>query len=457
MPFTTDHDAGRGSMSDRTGGMSLGILSARAFSLVGARVAGNGLTLIYTLMLARMVSPGDFGVVMSGFAWAMLLSVGLTLNVESGAIRYLVRYREGARARLAAGFIRFNRMLIALLMVPVAVPIVVTWGNGRAAFPDPDAQVMLLAVAAAPVAALTRVHARHAAAMGQVLRGGVPLLLLRPAVICALMAGIWSIDGEADNRLLLMVLLVAFLATAIVQAVLLCETFAVMGQARPDYGEARHWLGTGLMLAPLLLLRDNLKHVVVVSAGLVLGLSQVGHVALALSVIGLLSFAVKAVDIVVSPQLSQAFQARDLARVTGLLQAGSRLKAVVLLAGTGAIVFFGRWGMGLFGDEYLAAYPALLCLLLIPVAETVLGPAQIMLSAAGHAGAVFRAAGPGAVALVAAIVMGGWLAGAVGAAFGAGIGYLFQQALLHRNCRRYAGVDTSVLNLRKPSGTTWRK
>ena len=87
----------------------------KALSLVGARVLGNVLTLGYTLILARITTPTEFGLIMSAFAWIMLLSVFLALNLESGSIKYLVQYRETGQSGRAAGFIR----------APIAVEIAV--------------------------------------------------------------------------------------------------------------------------------------------------------------------------------------------------------------------------------------------------------------------------------------------------------------------------------------------
>ena len=99
-------------MAAAGGGSALGGTLQKALSLVGARVLGNVLTLGYTLILARITTPTEFGLIMTAFAWIMLLSVLLALNLESGSIKYLVQYRETGQPGRAAGFIRLNRMTI---------------------------------------------------------------------------------------------------------------------------------------------------------------------------------------------------------------------------------------------------------------------------------------------------------------------------------------------------------
>lgn len=426
------------------GGSSVSKILRRALSLVGARIAGNILTLGYTLILARLTTPAEFGIVMVGFAWSMLLSVGLALNVESGSIRYLVQYRESDRLGPMAGFLRFNRLLIIVLSAVAATIAGTLWAASILDAGAQRDQVLAIALLTAPIAALTRVYARHATALGQVLRGGLPIMLVRPGVIFGLLAVVWLSGATPGPVTLMFLLLVAFMITALVQAVLLRETFGLAGRADPEYGDRGKWLVTGAMMAPLLLLRDNLKHVVVASAGLVLSPAEAGYVALAMSVMALVYFAMKAVDISLSPQLSQALQGGSPERVVRLMKSGSTIKLAGLSIGVLAIGTVGAQALGVFGPEYRASYLPLMILMLIPAADAVFGPAQIVLNITGRQSAVFWVAGVSSVVLVVAIVLGGRLAGAEGAAFGAGLAYLVQQALLRRVSLRSAQVETSI-------------
>jgi O-antigen/teichoic acid export membrane protein len=416
-------------------------------SLVSGRAAGNLLTLVYTLLLARIAAPADFGLVMTGFAWAMLASIVLALNVESGAIKYLVRYRQTDQLGPTAGFLRFNLAVNLLMTALLALVCAALWAFGLVEATDPAVQVYALALVAAPVVALTRVYGRHATALDQVLRGALPVMFLRPAVICLGLAAVWLAGASPGPVALMLLMLAAFAVTALVQAFLLRRTFRFARAARPDYGEARLWLATGAAMAPLLLMRDNLKHVVVAAAGLTLAPTEVGHLALAFSIMSLVLFSVKAVDMALSPQLSQALQAGQMLRTRQVLNTAARLKLLVLVLGSIGAALFGRYGLGLFGPAYAEALPPLLLLLLIPAADTMFGAAQIVLNVTGRQSAVFWSAGISAALLVMAVAAGGWLGGAEGAAIGAGISYLVQQMLLWALCRWTAGVETSLASL----------
>lgn len=433
-----------------TGGSLFKSLFKKAVSLLGARVAGNVLTLAYTLILSRLATPAEFGLVMSGFSWAMLLSIGFALNVESGSIRFLVKYRESEQTALAAGFVRFNRIIITAVSVVLAVGLATVVGAGLVDWTAQWFQIFILASVAAPIVALTRVYARHATALGQVLRGGVPIMFARPAVIFVLVGVVWLLGIQATAVQLLALILVGFVATALLQYWLLRDTFSFLKGAERDFSDRLKWIETGVMMAPLLVIRDNLKHVIVASAGLALAAEDVGLVALGLSIMSLLYFAVKAVDISLSPQLSSACQNDNKPRVAQLIKVAAKLKLAVVTAGILMLAAAGTWLLGLFGSDYTAAWAPMMAVLLIPAADAIWGPAQIVLNVSGQQRKIFAVAGLSTAVLVGATAVGGWLAGAVGAAAGAGLAYMMQQGILCLIANRAVGVQTSILGLLRP-------
>jgi len=427
------------------GRSALGGTLQKALSLVGARVLGNVLTLGYTLILARITTPTEFGLIMTAFAWIMLLSVFLALNLESGSIKYLVQYRESGQSGLAAGFVRLNRMTILGLALVSAIVAALAWWAGAFGSDEAMLGVVAVTVIAAPVVAMTRVYGRHATALGQVLRGGVPIMLVRPAVIFLLVALIWLSGARPGLTVYMLLFLAAFAVTALVQALLLRQTFGFAAGVPRQYDEARKWFATGAMVAPLLVLRDNLKHVVVAAAGLVLVPAQVGYLALALSIMAFVYFAMKAVDISTSPQLSRALHAKQADRVAALLDTAARLKIAGLLAGAAVIAVFGGMALELFGPEYRASLVPLLILLIIPASDAVFGPAQIVLNVTGRQDVIFWVAGISTAMMIGATALGGALGGATGAALGAALSYAVQQFILRSVAKSSAGTETSVV------------
>lgn len=422
----------------------------RVATLVGSRIGGSLLTLAYTLLIARMAAPEQFGAFMTCLSWAMLLSIALSLNVEAGSIRYLVAYRNSGQAGKVAGFLRFNLLIVLGLSALCAAGVAVAVATGQ---PDPTTETgraWLFAFLTAPLFALTRVYGRHATALDSVLKGSLPQMLVRPTVFCTMLGIVYLMDLGVTADILTGLLFVATALTALLQAFLLRHTFAFARSAEADFGDWRSWIQTGTMMAPLLIVKDNLKNVIVVSAGLALAADQVGYLALALSILSIIHFGVTAVDVSLSPRLSAAFHAGHGLRVARLLRAGGALKLVGTGVGLVALLVAGEWVLSGFGPQYLAALVPLQLLMIIPAADAIFGPTYVVLNISGRPNIVFWVSSASSVAIVLATAVGGATLGTAGAALGAGLAYLFQQITLWRACRRPEGIETSLYSFLAP-------
>ena len=262
-------------------------LIGRAAVLVGTRFGGSLLTLVYTVLVARIATPEDFGLAMLGLSAALVASIPISLNIEGGSIRYLVAYRQSGASAKARGFLRFNLWVLLGLSGLLVLAAAAAWGAGLLGAATARDRVVLLVALAAPILAVTRVYGRHATALDAVLRGSVPRMLIRPSVFCLVLGVIWASDRTIAADTVMALFLVSAVLTALLQAWLLRGVFTFAPDGRADISDWRAWVGTGLMIAPLLLMRENLKNVIVVAAGLVLTTAEVGHLALALSVLGI--------------------------------------------------------------------------------------------------------------------------------------------------------------------------
>lgn len=424
-----------------------GALAARIGVLIGSRFGGSVLTLLYTLLIARIATPADFGLAMLGLSWALLGSIPLSLNVESGSVKYLVAYARSGEPGKSSGFLRFNLLLLCasagLVVAGAGLALAAGWIDAGTV----GGRVALLAALTAPVEAMARVYGRHATALDQVLRGSLPRMLVRPAFFCLVLGGVWLAGLRIGADTVMGLFLLAALLTTGLQTWLLRRTFGFARQAAPDMSERATWMRTGLMLAPLLLMRENLKNVIVATAGVVLAKPEVGLLALSLSVLSIVIFAVKAVDIAVSPRLSKAIQHDRPRQVRSYLGASAAVKLVGTVLGLAAIAVLGDRVLGAFGAEFTAAHGAVLILFAIPAADAVFGPTDMVLNVTGNRASILAVSVGSFAALVAGTAIGGTLGGLEGAAWGAAIPYALQQLVLCLQCHRQAGIDPSLLGV----------
>ncbi|MCR9127553.1 MAG: hypothetical protein NXH82_15725 [Rhodobacteraceae bacterium] len=417
----------------------------RIAALLGARVGGNALTFLYTLVLLRIATPEAAGMVMGGLSAIMLLAFALTLNVEAAAIRFVVGYVRANEKAAVRGFMRINLgILLALGGLALAAGI-----GLRAlgiALPDgPWSGVAVAVLIGAPLAAYSKILTAQAVALDSVLRGTLPTMLGLPVLLSALLPA-WAWLGlplTADR--LIWVIVTAFAVTAAVQHLLVRgPRRRASAAAGADTTEWWAWVRGGLLLSPNTVLNNALKHLIVAAAGLTLAPAGIAQLTLALSVIGLLHFAMKSVDITYSPAISRSLQARDLTAVRGHLRRAALFKLAGTIMGAALLYLFGGRILALFGAGYSSAFVPMLVLVVLPASDALFGPSGLILNVSGGAAVVAWSACAGVAGIVTGTLTGGMIAGAPGAAVGCGLGYLGFKALQWMLVLRRQGIDTSL-------------
>jgi O-antigen/teichoic acid export membrane protein len=425
-------------------GSGTGAMMSSAVVLIGARVCGSLLTLVYTLLLARLTTPDSLGIAMWCLSFALLGSVLVSMNVESGALRFLVRHlSDGDNAR-AAGFVRFSRRLI-VIAAPVVFAALLLIGWLRADTMDQAAfQAYVVALCIMPVIALTRLYARNAAALDAVLAGTLPVMLIRPLLFTLVLAVVFGLGLTMSADVIMLLFLAASALTAFIQFRLLRAKFGFTTGVKPDTGDWPVWFKTGLMLSPMLILTEFRKDLIITSAAFGMSSEAVAQLAIALALLNTLMFTLTAIDTSFSPKVSRAIHQGDVPRYTHLLSTSAAFKCATLLVLGISIWLFRDFILGLFGPVYVEARDTFFILFLMPLSTAIFGPTWIILNILGHRAEILRASLIGITTMVVATPMGGAFFGLEGAALGASGGWILFQVLLFIRCRKVAGIDPSA-------------
>lgn len=415
--------------------------------LIVARVGANLLALVWTFLLARMLAPEQAGIVFQVMALAQIASALVTLNVESGSLRFLTGPMAARDLDQATGFIRFNRRLNVVLCLPVLVGLgLVIWRAGSGQVVG-LLSVIVIAGGAVPLIALARMTARHATALGAVRYGLLPRLLSGPAVLALGLLGMYWAGTTPTVAAVLALYALSEAVAALIQQFLLRHHFAFLKQARGSFADWRAWMGQGLWLSPGLVMTEYRKSMLIAAASLVLTDGDVSRFAVAFSIVNFINFGVVAVDVAFSPRIASALATDQPARCNHLLRLSAVIKLAGLALGVLLVFAFGRAVLGLFGPEYAPAQDALYILLLLPLVSILAGPWTVLLSSQGQGRADFIVNVSGAVVTLLAIGSGGWIAGLEGAAWGAAAAAAFMSALGAWMCQRSLGVDATALSL----------
>lgn len=426
--------------SDHSGGLIDSLL------LIVARIGANVLTLVWTLLLVRLLQPEASGHALQAISVAQIISIMMTLNLESGAMKVVVPARHDGQLEKAAGYIRFNRQLV-MMMTPVLLAIVGLIYAVGIAVPETPATVAAMVLAIVLVA-MARLTARHASALGVMRKGLMPRLLTGPVVLTLGLGLAWLAGLQMQPWHVVLLFALSEGITVLIQNRLLRDDFTFLQHTRSDRSEWLGWTKLGIWLTPGLIMTEYRKAILIATAGLVLTGTETSLFAVAFSIINIINFGVVAVDVAFSPRIAQAMAARADQRRDKLLASSGAIKLAGLLLGAVLVLLFGRMALGWFGTEFHDAGPALLIMLLIPATSVVLGPATVLMSSRGLGRQDFTGNVIGAISCVVLICAFGALWGVVGAAIGAVMANLLGQIAMTVLCRRKLGVDPTLATLR---------
>lgn len=411
---------------------ALSVAMAAAHAL--AALAGAGAT----LLLTRTMGPSAFGQAMVLVAAATLGAVAAGANLEGAAIRVL----NAESAPVQAGFLRYNRRIIGLGSVASTLICAGLWGLGVAPLP-----AMLAVASAIPALSLLRATARHGAALGAP-GGAVAIrILARPltflclamlSLATALTPPVWALAAT---------LAAAAAGGVMLQLLVLRPVLRSLPPAAREVPGAG-WLRMGLALAPALLLQELFRDLVLVAAGPVLPLPDLGVLAIALTLSALPGLTIAAVDIATGPRIARLAAASQADETSHALAEAARLRLLGLCCALPGLALILPPALRLAGAP-MAAVPVW-ALVLVPVVRTVLGNPAMLLAALGRARTVGRlsATAAGLTALAVAGAGAGW--GATGAAIAAAGGAGTGQFLLWCACLRVSGQDCSILGMLRP-------
>lgn len=416
--------------------------------LLAARLGGLLCGLALTLLLARTIEPASLGEVTKGFALAMLLAVGVTLNIEAGNFRFLTGYFTEEGHAKAAGFVSAGGRFVVGAGSLLMMAALLLWGASRYLDAPVVPDYLILSLVAAPMVAWLRINASYAQAMGHVFSAVIPRTFLRPLLLLAGVGLAISIGVELDTAGIMIVFFATMAIVAIVQAALTRKALGALLVGRnPDYSRLREWLGVGLhMAAPILMIEYSSELIILISSSS-LPDEEVAVLGIVLRIVGCVLFGIVAVNQAISPRLSGALKLGDRGEIDKLLWLSGHTKfwpAVLCL------LLLSIWGseiLGVFGATYRSGSDALVILAVIPVILAFFGPTTMtmpVLDLQRYSAPVFLSALLGMFVLLPAMGARYGINGIAAAVTGIWFAWNAATFLLVRTCR---GYDLSLLGV----------
>ncbi|MGI9328153.1 MAG: oligosaccharide flippase family protein [Pseudomonadales bacterium] len=343
------------------------------------------------VLLARLLPPSDLGqfVFAQSFLW-ILIDLA-TLGLGFAATRFIPKAQVRGNLAEVTGYIRFTQRTVLITATVTAAALALLLSVLHAPSLQLRQSLILILCCGLPFGALTVANTYLCRSFNWFVLASSVGVTLRPIVFVGILLCFYSFSEVGYGPRLVAWSLVASLAfVAIVQTLLVKQKLLPLALPRVAVEKPRLWLSTAITLLLATVFTNYYLDIHVVLSGLFLPADELAIFNAALRTLAIVGFGSAAIGIAVAPRISALHAQRD---VVGLNRLARRSIGITLVASTFGIALlaaFGRPILTLFGDVYVAGYPALLIAAiaqLVAATSTVLIPLVAM---TGHHASLVR-------------------------------------------------------------------
>lgn len=390
-------------------------------AVTSMKVAGTALWLLYTVLLARLMSADDYGLVMYAITVLSIAGPLTCLGLNSAMLRYGAVYWHQGRPGALLALLGEGRRTIVLasavgaVLVSAVFEFAIGIGNGIAA------TTVAIVVLGLPFYGAMDMHRETLRALDRVVAGFLGFNILRsllPAIAAAVLAaaGLLTVDSALAG----FVGGLALIAVIDVSRITGVGRIAGVGKAAPpDAADRRDWH----RIARPMVLAEALGHWIARGDVLIVGaLTDLRTAAIYLTaqrLAVLVSFVVDAVRLTLEPMVARHFADGDRVGLQALMARGGLASLASGLPIALAIVAVGPLLLGLYGPAFREGWAVLAILVLGQVTTVLASPVSAVLRMTGLERPLTAALIAAAAGLTVAVPAGIALAGAEGAAAGA--------------------------------------
>jgi O-antigen/teichoic acid export membrane protein len=378
------------------------LLSASATAILqGASIA---MGFVLSVLLARFLGSGGYGLYALAFAWSGFLMIPAILGLDRFLVRGIAVYEIQEKWRLMRGLLRRTNQLVLLTSTTIAMCgmiVAVTWLSPP--LRGPFAVAMLLV----PVTTLTILRQGAMQAIGRVVSGQLPEYLIRPLLIIVGVVALELVGRGALTPTTAIAANVTGVTVAfVVGAVLLRRALpTALRSVRPEF-VTREWLIASL---PIMLI-SGVSMANGYAATLVVGTLDGPRAAGVYSVVQrgaeLIVMLLFATNMPLAPAIARLHASEDRLGLEHTIERVARATLLVSVPVAVAFMAFPGTYLSLFGAGFRTGATALVILALGQLFNAAAGPSGNVLIMTGHERAAVRGVAVGLLAnVVLAIVL----------------------------------------------------
>lgn len=352
-----------------------------AFSI---RVASAAIAYLSQIILARWMGSYEYGIYAYIWVWLLVLGGVATLGLNTAVIRFIPEYTEKKDFDRLRGVIFQSRLVtitVATALMCVSFALLYIFKDHVQNYYLLPGLLVLICL---PAFAMTDLHDSMARGYSWMNLALIPPFLLRPFLLLALMIAAYLFGFPLTAVTAISAAVLATWITSIIQIIILEPRIRSEVPKGDKKYETKFWLSTAfpiLLMESFVLFMQNTDILVL---SLYHAPNEVAIYFAALKTINLIAFIHFAVTNAVANRFS-AYEARgDKALLASFIRQSVKWTFWPSLAAAILLLSVGNLLLGLFGEEFTAAYPVMVILAAGLTIKAMFGPAENILNMLGE-------------------------------------------------------------------------
>lgn len=346
-----------------------------AIGSLGLRISGAVLNAGLMLVLTRSLGAAGYG----AYAFAVAAVIFLSIPALLGFDKLLIREIPSALQRRAFGEVRGLLRASDLVVGIASLLIVAAAATGMLVFGDELQPVMVsafyISLFALPFFAYARLRQSASKGLQHVVEAQVPEFLIQPVVLSILiLCCAWFSDSHflATTAVWLYVTTVA---SVMIVGIIIRNRALPEGilNERPLY-RSQYWVKSMWSFTLFSGMVVVSREMSILLVGFIAGSEETGIFQLALRLAGFISFPLLAVNAPLTPAFSHLYAVKDMVGIKRKAVLGARYAFGLSFIPGMILIVFGDSLLALFGEEFRAAYPSLVLIVVAFLISAASGP-----------------------------------------------------------------------------------
>jgi len=404
------------------------------------RIISAAIAFVSQIILARLMGDFEYGIYV--FVWVLAIILGnlSCLGFHATVIRFLPQYRvngSDAEIRGLTATARIFAMISATVIATAGIGTILLLGDDIEAY---YVAPLIIGAFALPMIALGDVLDGTARANGWPVYALSPTYIARPLLILLFVVATMAFFGHVDAKVALIVALVATYLTSLSQYVIVLSKLGNLFTRGSHKLHLRAWVAVAF---PIFLIEGFyflLTNADVIIVGIFLPPERVAVYFAAAKTMALVHFVYFAVKAAAAPRFSTLVSTGRIDELGRFASQTARWSFWPSLAVGALAILAAPFLLSLFGPGYIEGRTVMMILLAGILAKAMVGPAEVLLTMAGHQKICAAIYG---IALGINIALNIWLIpafGIEGAATATMTAMIFEAVILHLTVRRKLGI-----------------